>query len=522
MALAIAVGGLALGFAVVAKQDLFQLAIPPTPAQLLAVAAATGLALAVVRSPGLGLVLLVAFVYLNLSEVLVRHHGLPSLLQLLFVPLTLAAALAIHRDRLAALAGQGLGWGLVAYGLWITASSTWAWQPSLTDARTLETAKSLGIYLLVVLLANSLTRLRRAARTLVGVGALLAGLGVFQVARGDFRGEFGGLARIKHAQIWGNVFESRIAGPLGDPNYFAQILVVAVPVALALAWKASTLRGRATGYAAAALLAAGTVLTYSRGGALTLVVVLGLFVLVRRPRRRELLVGAALAGVLFVALPSGFTRRLITLEQVLPGGDEALHPDSSFEKRLLVTRTAWRMFLDHPLRGVGAGNYAVHFDTYAALVGSEAQEYDDQAAPNYPHSLYLEIAAETGVVGLALFAAVLLAALAGLLGARRRLVATGDAASAALASGLSIALVGYLVSSLFLHGHFQRYLWLLLAFAATLDLLARRGGPRAVAAGLPPAALEPRAGASGPGYAGELPGAGTGDPPSGDRSGGAA
>jgi len=33
--------------------------------------------------------------------------------------------------------------------------------------------------------------------------------------------------------------------------------------------------------------------------------------------------------------------------------------------------------------------------------------------------------------------------------------------------------VGYLVSSLFLHGHFIRYLWLLFAFATALDLIAK-------------------------------------------------
>jgi putative inorganic carbon (HCO3(-)) transporter len=183
--------------------------------------------------------------------------------------------------------------------------------------------------------------------------------------------------------------------------------------------------------------------------------------------------GLALAGLLVVALPSDFTERLTTLEQVFPGGGETLHPDSSFEKRRLVTRAAWEMFLDHPLSGVGAANYTVHYDRYADRVGSAAREYDDPGETHYPHNLYLEIGAETGVPGLLVFGAAVLVAFGYLRRARRRALARGDPGTAVLARGVALGLVGYLVSSLFLHGQFQRYLWLLFALAAALDALGR-------------------------------------------------
>jgi hypothetical protein len=46
---------------------------------------------------------------------------------------------------------------------------------------------------------------------------------------------------------------------------------------------------------------------------------------------------------------------------------------------------------------------------------------------------------------------------------------------ASLATGVQLALIGYLVSSLFLHGHFPRYLWLLFGFCAALYRLAPAG-----------------------------------------------
>jgi hypothetical protein len=52
--------------------------------------------------------------------------------------------------------------------------------------------------------------------------------------------------------------------------------------------------------------------------------------------------------------------------------------------------------------------------------------------------------------------------------------ARGETAAAGLAVAFQIALAGYLVSSLFLHGSFPRYLWMLFGFAVALDLLSRR------------------------------------------------
>jgi hypothetical protein len=37
-----------------------------------------------------------------------------------------------------------------------------------------------------------------------------------------------------------------------------------------------------------------------------------------------------------------------------------------------------------------------------------------------------------------------------------------------LTKAFEIALIGYLISSIFLHGHFHRYLWLIFAFSSVL------------------------------------------------------
>ncbi|MFP5285557.1 MAG: hypothetical protein ACLGI9_07455, partial [Thermoanaerobaculia bacterium] len=86
-----AAGACALGWIVAENPGLGHLENPFTWANAGALVLAFALCAALLARPGLGLVLLALFVYLNLSQVLVREHGLPSLLQLLVVPIALAA-----------------------------------------------------------------------------------------------------------------------------------------------------------------------------------------------------------------------------------------------------------------------------------------------------------------------------------------------------------------------------------------------------------------------------------------------
>ena len=475
LAVAAAVAAAALGWVVAETPGLAHLENPFTLANAGALALALGLCAALLARPGFGLGLLAAFVYLNLSQILVREHGLPSLLQLLAIPIALAAARGEGAGRFRRLPRLALAGLLAAYCGVLLLSTLAAWDRDLADERLFESVKSWAIFALVAVLAATPRRLFQGAWTIVLAGALLGGLGIFQVLTGDFSRQFWGFARVKDAHIWGDVFEKRIAGPLGDPNFFAQILVILVPVGLTLAAESRGLRARGLALVATGLILGGAVLTYSRGGALALGCVLLLTLVSRRIRPRQVGLGLLALVLVLLLTPPEFLRRLGTISQVLPGGEEVLDPDSSFQERKLYALTAWAMFLDHPLLGVGAGNYTVHFDRYADEVGFSARDYEQPGEVHYPHNLYLEIAAETGLVGLALFTAVAAAAFISLRRARSVLKRRGEIPSADLARAFEIALAGYLVSSVFLHGHFQRYLWLLFGFAAALRLMAGDG-----------------------------------------------
>ena len=452
----------------IAEPEIVNLNFSFTAVQMALLAAMLAGAFVIVRKPAAALVVLVAFVYLNLSEVLVREYRLPSLLQFLVLPV-IVCVLLNEAGGLRRLLRNPVSCLILGYTLALFATTVFARDRELADDRATSNLKGVILFLLVGVLATSASRMRLALLAAVSAGALLSALAVIQAITGDFSNEFGGLARIKFAHIYGERFEPRLAGPLGDPNFFAQVLLILVPVGLALGYVERNRTRKVLIFGTIALIISGALLTYSRGGAIALAAVLLLSLLSRRPRKRELVIGAVVLMVAALAIPRGFIQRLTTIEEMMPGYQTA-HPDSSFAKRKLLTAAAWQMFLDHPVIGVGAGNYTVHYDEYADRVGSEAREYDNPADAHYPHSLYLEIAAETGTVGLAIFSGIIVLVFRDLRRSRRFFLAAGDLDSAVIATGLGIALIGYLLSSLFLHGHFERYLWLMFAFATALRI----------------------------------------------------
>lgn len=427
---------------------------------------------AIIRFSAAGVPLLVAFVYLNLSQALVRYHAFPSLLQLLVVGLFFAAWLKRDTASFPRVVRQAITVISLLLLLFTFASTAWASDLDLADDRAGELLRAFVIYLLATLLMHDRKRVMQGVSALLASAAFLGVIVMTQVLTGSFDNEFGGLARIKQAQIYGDVFQPRISGPLGDPNFFAEILLLAIPPAILLG-HAQRSRGRKLAwFAVGALIVATLLVTYSRGAmlALGLMGLMGLKAMHIRWRTTATMLLIVLA--IFVVLPRGMTERFFTIEQLLPSGQDTLHPDSSIQERRLLMTVAWVMFGDHPIGGVGVGNYSARYDDYVSRTSSAARQYADPSDLHFPHNLYLEFAAETGLVGLAIFAALIVAVWRALGIARRRFDESGDLTLSLLAHSFRISLIGFLAASLFLHLAFPRYLFLLFAFAAALQRLS--------------------------------------------------
>jgi O-antigen ligase len=91
--------------------------------------------------------------------------------------------------------------------------------------------------------------------------------------------------------------------------------------------------------------------------------------------------------------------------------------DVGTKDRVFMWQTAWHMIQDRPVLGHGINTFMANYLTY--WVGGEQQ-------PRYAHNCYLQMAAETGLVGLAAFLWLLWLAFARMGRALTRAPASGD------------------------------------------------------------------------------------------------
>jgi putative inorganic carbon (HCO3(-)) transporter len=214
---------------------------------------------------------------------------------------------------------------------------------------------------------------------------------------------------------------------------------------------------------ATALIAAGAVLTFSRGAALGFAITILLMAVLGYIRPNQVIALVIGVMVLFTVQPV-YLERLLTIEAI--GGatgisGAALVEDDSFRKRANETIAALLVFADHPLLGVGRGLFPSYYGDYADEVGIINDLESRQA-----HNLYAGMAAETGLPGLVCFMGIFVATIVALARVRRRCAVVAPD-HAAMATAFLLAIVAYLTTGLFLHLAYERYLWILLALAAS-------------------------------------------------------
>jgi O-antigen ligase len=412
-------------------------------------------------------------VYLNLSTILVENFSIPSVLQPLILVL---AGLVVHYRAAfhpGATVMRPLTIALIAYCLLVYTSGNWARDIYVADSEFRDLLKSLLLMLVVGSLAASWRALRGALVAVVCGAALLAALELVQVAAGNRDLQFGGLARLDEGHLFGEVSELRPAGPVGDPNYYARILILAFPAAAFLGVGRTRRREQAAYLLAAAAIALGILFTYSRGGMLTLGAVTFLLVLVRRLPINTMTVTIGLAG-LIALIPTNVGQRFLTIETLFSSPEATALVDASSDKRKQLLAVGWRIFADNPVAGVGAGNFGSHYPAYANMVGLSSLDFTAMGVRQYPHNLYLEMGTETGLLGLLTFSGAMAVALVGLFRSRRALLARGEDAHAAMVTAIALAIIGYLISSLFLHSGYPRYLWMFLGLAVAAISLSSR------------------------------------------------
>jgi O-antigen ligase len=427
-----------------------------------------GLATATFASAEIGLLALVMMTYTRFSDVMIKHHGFPSTAQP-FIAL-LGIAILVRW----ALSGQApKGWQrtltlIVLYGLVGLASLLVAANFARANIAMQDFIKDAIIAVVITILLQRGATLRGVIWALLATGIFMGTLSLYQQLTHSFDNNFWGFGEAAIQHIVGASNDYRVAGPIGDPNFYAQIMVVLVPLALDRLWHEKNIYLRLLAGWALAVCILSIIFSFSRGGFIGLVIVLAVMFLRHPPRLTTLLLVLAILIPLAPFVPPNYVERLSTLPSALPffGGDP--RTEISLRGRTSEVLVAWQMFLDNPILGVGLDQYPEYYQVYSRQLGLDPRREERE-----PHDLYLEVAAQTGIVGLLTFLFLLVLMFRGMLDGSRRLRDLNLPDYANLAMAFAIGVLGYLTSSIFLHGAYPRYFWLLFGIAMAIPQIAQ-------------------------------------------------
>ena len=347
-------------------------------------------------------------------------------------------------------------------------------------------------YFLIINVVRNLGSLKRVIWGLVLGAGLLGGLSVYQELALDYDNHFGGLAQRQvmigidetEHEIKGDIVRTRekvggtnrAGGPFENPNRYAQMLLMILPLAFFIfqrqrgSW---TLKAVA---AISALLAASAILlTYSRGTFVSLVLILGILVLLGYIRWHKALAATLVVVVLgFTVAPGYFVRvhSILGAESIV-SDSASVAADNTTRGRLTEMLAAFLVYLDYPALGVGPGQYLPYYSV--EYMDNPAIAFRELNHPRRAHTLYFELAAETGTFGITVFMSIVALTMYHLLLVRRRW-AHSRPDLADLATAFFVAIVGYLGTAIFLHFAYQRYFWLLMALAGAMIRIANTQG----------------------------------------------
>jgi putative inorganic carbon (hco3(-)) transporter len=356
---------------------------------------------------------------------------------------------------------------LVAFATWISVSTWFALVPGDAVAKWQAAIKIMCMTMLTLCMLTS----RQRIHMLIWVA--VASLGFYGIKGGLFSIATGGISR-----VWGPP-----ASFIGDNNSLALALLMILPLIRHLQ-AVSKRRWVVMGlWAAMGLTILAILGTYSRGGVVGLAVMLPILLLKGRQRLYSALALIVVLVATLPLMPNYWFTRMASIAQ--------FDTDLSMRGRTEAWTFAFRVALDHPIVG---GGFRVFLDE------DLFRRYVPEALTNRNfHSIYFEVLAENGFVGLILFLGLGISTM--MTTWRIDHMTRGHAELAwanSLARMLQVAVIGYAVGGLILNfGFFDFYYTLIALAVGTLrvvqgemsgvklkDAAAQR---RAVAMGLRPA-----------------------------------
>jgi O-antigen ligase len=333
----------------------------------------------------------------------------------------------------------------------------------------LDLAKDIAIGICIYITLNSKEKWKGGINVLLFAVAFASILGVIHTLTGSSQ-TFWGLAQQSAYGQTSDSGELRYGGPIAESNIWGQVLVSILPIALYRFSRARSSLSKMLTASASLFILLAMLFTQSRGAFLALVIVLIFIAIDLKIKSSTLLVMASIGLLLLFLVPSKYTERFRNLDTLFQSSSEGVVQDESVEGRREKMLTGLAMFADRPFLGVGFANYSEHYWSYAGSLGLESstRNINAETTQRQPHSLYIEIMAETGLFGIATFLGFLGLLLGGLYQTRSKInenQKNPDPDWPAWISSLMMSIFTFLVAGFFLHGIGFRFIWVLAGLA---------------------------------------------------------
>lgn len=423
----------------------------------LAIAAAAALVVVALVFMDLAIGLAV-FTFVAFLEALPAFGGVsfPKAVGLLLL-LSWLGTLAIRRRDVEGSMSPVLVFALLMLPVWAATSGLWA----LDMTSVIDSTQRWALNLMLIPITFTAIRETRHVEWVfisfvagVAMSVLLGLLGVFSEG-GDDIGEV-----------------SRLGGGGINANELGGLLVCATTFAAALAITGRrTIGGRAFWLALSVLAAIALASTLSRGAIVGMIVAFlcAPFVAGHGRRLPAAALSIVLAGTIGLAvmalLPETATQRLTASDRTGAG-------------RTDIWRVGWRMVEDRPVVGVGAGNFDDTTIRYLVQPGTITRDEFIIDTPKAAHNIYLQVLAELGAIGMALFLVVIGACFFSAMAAARIYAHRRDRTGELLARALALAIIGLVAADFFSSQLYSKQLWLILAIGPALLATARREAAR--------------------------------------------
>jgi probable O-glycosylation ligase (exosortase A-associated) len=261
-----------------------------------------------------------------------------------------------------------------------------------------------------------------------------------------------------------------VGGFLSDENDFCLALNIAVPYVFFSLFFVERVWQKALLALTLCLLLYATTATMSRGGFLGIVAVAAVCWAFSPRKLVSLAVLIALSVPLLALIPDKFWNEMKTIETADQEGDTG-------EQRLYLWGMAWRMFLDHPIMGVGPYNY--QFNNFMYEKGAK-QDGGLHVWGKPAHSIYFTILPEEGIVGILVFVPIIVLNVTANRRIRKRYKRCKADSSiepdklrqlyvvSVLSSANDAAMLGFFVTGAFLSVLYYPHFWLQTTFGMVL------------------------------------------------------